>query len=47
MCWTDVYVAQKYAAIGDEIRDYPRLVYTLLEARYGVVITRIDSYNFV
>ncbi len=43
VCWTDVYVAQKYAAIGDEIRDYPRLVYTLLEARYGVVITRIDQ----
>ena len=22
VCWTDVYVAQKYTAIGDEIRDY-------------------------
>ncbi|WP_158971132.1 UTRA domain-containing protein, partial [Chachezhania sediminis] len=39
--WTDVYLADDYADIADEIPDYPGLVYSLLEERHAVVIQEI------
>ncbi|WP_185961193.1 GntR family transcriptional regulator [Telmatospirillum sp. J64-1] len=43
VCWTDVYVDHAYSDIRDSIKTYPGLVYTLIEERYGIVISRIDQ----
>jgi GntR family transcriptional regulator len=44
ICWTDVYVDQSYADIGDLVREQPEvLVSSLIESRYGRRIARIQQ----
>lgn len=43
VCWTDVFVDSAYSDIRHCIDGYPDLVYSLIEERYGVVVTRIDQ----
>ncbi|MFV0474440.1 MAG: UTRA domain-containing protein, partial [Pikeienuella sp.] len=41
VAWTDVYIAQEYSDIAEDVPHCPDLVYTLLERRHGVVTQEI------
>jgi len=41
VAWTDVYIAQEYGDIAEEVRTCPNLVYTLLEKRHGIITREI------
>jgi len=41
VCWTDVYLCERYADIVSDIADYPGLIYSLLESRHDVIIREI------
>jgi len=41
VCWTDIYVAEPYAEIRDEIGVYKDLIANLIESRYGTEAAEI------
>lgn len=44
VCWTDVYLPVEYGALLDDIPTYSGLIYTLIEQRYGVMISEISQH---
>ncbi|MGV3654499.1 MAG: GntR family transcriptional regulator [Noviherbaspirillum sp.] len=43
VCWTDVYLSAEYSDLLNEIPTYDGLIYTLIEQRYGVMISEISQ----
>ena len=41
--WTDVYLSAEYGQIADQVKDYPGLVYVLLEKETSIIIHEIEQ----
>ncbi len=43
LCWTEIFVARKYADIRKQITEDTSSVFTLLERQYGLVLARLEQ----
>jgi GntR family transcriptional regulator len=41
VCWTDMYLDQKFKDVSEDIRDYRGLAYNLIEERFNVFVNEI------
>nr|WP_321443299.1 GntR family transcriptional regulator [uncultured Cohaesibacter sp.] len=41
--WTDIYLSEEYGQIAEQIKDFPGLIYVLLEKETSVIIHKIEQ----
>ena len=43
LCWTEIFVARKYADVRKHVTDQTAGIFTLLERHFGVTLTRLEQ----